>query len=158
MPQWDAVMVGAGPAGSATAAHLARAGARVLLLDRSLFPRDKPCSEYLSPGAAPLLERLGVFAEVARAVHAKLYGMKVVAPGGAVSCGRFAGRYSFALPRTTLDTILLENAARAGAVVREGVAGEGPVPGAGGGTGVGARSQSREGERLGAPGVVGRGG
>src|SRR5712692_2587421 len=155
MTQWDAVVVGAGPAGSATAAQLARAGARVLLLDRSLFPRDKPCSEYLSPGAAPLLERLGVFAEVARAVHAKLYGMKVVAPGGAVSCGRFAGRYSFALPRTTLDTILLENAARAGAVVREGVAVEDLVREAGAVTGVVARSQSGKREALRARAVVG---
>jgi flavin-dependent dehydrogenase len=47
--RWDAVVVGAGPAGSATALRLARAGAKVLLLDRASFPRDKPCSEYLSP-------------------------------------------------------------------------------------------------------------
>jgi flavin-dependent dehydrogenase len=50
--------------------------------------------------------------------------MKVVAPGGAAMCGRFRGGprpYSFALPRTTFDTILVTAAARAGAVVREGV-------------------------------------
>jgi menaquinone-9 beta-reductase len=56
---WDAVVVGAGPAGSATALLLARAGARVLLLDRARFPRDKPCSEYLSPETTRVLERLG---------------------------------------------------------------------------------------------------
>ena len=49
MTPWDAVVVGAGPAGAATALLLARAGARVALLDRARFPRDKPCSEYLSP-------------------------------------------------------------------------------------------------------------
>src|SRR2546421_2737451 len=43
MPRYDVIVVGAGPAGSTTAYHLARAGARVLLLDRARFPRDKPC-------------------------------------------------------------------------------------------------------------------
>jgi geranylgeranyl reductase family protein len=43
MERFDAVVVGAGPAGSTSAYRLARAGARVLLLDRARFPRDKPC-------------------------------------------------------------------------------------------------------------------
>ncbi len=129
MTRWDAVVAGAGPAGAATATLLARAGASVLLIDRARFPRDKPCSEYLSPETTRLLERLGggVLAEVERATHAKLYGMKVVAPSGASMYGRFAGRhgyasprpYGFALPRTTFDTILRRAAERAGAVVRE---------------------------------------
>ncbi len=124
--RWDAVVVGAGPAGATTALLLARAGASVLLVDRARFPRDKACSEYLSPATTAILERLGggVLAAVESAAHAKLYGMKVVAPGGAAMCGRFHGGprpYSFALPRTTFDTILVTAAARAGAVVREGV-------------------------------------
>jgi geranylgeranyl reductase family protein len=41
--RFDVLVVGAGPAGSATAIHLARGGARVLLADRAAFPRDKPC-------------------------------------------------------------------------------------------------------------------
>ena len=85
-------------------------------------PRHKPCSEYLSPGTTPILERLGggVLDAVEHATHAKVYGMKVVAPGGAATCGRFRGAVSFALPRATFDTILLRAAERAGAVVREG--------------------------------------
>ena len=81
MRRFDAIVVGAGPAGSATALLLARAGADVLLLDRARFPRDKPCSEYLSPETTRILERLGpdVLPEVERAAPAKLYGMKVVA-------------------------------------------------------------------------------
>jgi menaquinone-9 beta-reductase len=120
--RWDVVVAGAGPAGSATALLLARAGARVLLVDRARFPREKPCSEYLSPESTRVLERLGpdVLAAVAAAAPARLSGMKVVAPSGASVVGRFE-TFSFALPRTRFDAILL-NAARArGVEVREGV-------------------------------------
>jgi geranylgeranyl reductase family protein len=120
--RWDVVVAGAGPAGSATALLLARAGARVLLVDRARFPREKPCSEYLSPESTRVLERLGpdVLAAVAAAAPARLSGMKVVAPSGASVAGRFE-TFSFALPRTRFDAILL-NAARArGVEVREGV-------------------------------------
>jgi geranylgeranyl reductase family protein len=123
MTSWDAVVVGGGPAGSATALLLARGGARVLLLDRARFPRDKPCSEYLSPETTTVLQRLGggVLEAVAAASHARLTGMKVVAPSGAEMIGRFGDRFSFALPRTSFDTILRQAAETAGAVVREGV-------------------------------------
>ena len=120
--RWDAVVVGAGPAGSATALLLARAGARVLIIDRARFPRDKPCSEYLSPESTRVLDRLGppVLAAVAAAAPGRLTGMKVVAPSGAEVVGRFAG-FSYALPRTHFDTILRDSAVAAGAEVREGV-------------------------------------
>jgi flavin-dependent dehydrogenase len=132
MMRWDAVVVGAGPAGAATACRLAGAGARVLLIDRARFPRHKPCSEYLSPETTRLLEQLGgdVLSAVERAAPAKLYGMKVVAPNGVEMCGRFSAEhgypsprpYSFALPRITFDMILRDAAERAGAVVWEGAA------------------------------------
>src|SRR4051794_3222974 len=48
MPRFDAIVVGAGPGGSTTAYRLARAGARVCLLDRARFPRDKPCGGGLT--------------------------------------------------------------------------------------------------------------
>jgi len=132
MRRWDAVIVGAGPAGAATACHLAGAGARVLVIDRTRFPRHKPCSEYLSPETTRLLERLGgdVLSAVERAAPARLYGMKVIAPNGVEMCGRFSADhgypsprpYSFALPRITFDMILREAAERAGAVVWEDAA------------------------------------
>ena len=46
--RFDVLVVGAGPAGSATALHLARSGARVLLVDKARFPRDKPCGGGLT--------------------------------------------------------------------------------------------------------------
>ena len=56
----DVLVVGAGPAGSATTRHLARQGYRVVAVDRATFPREKACSEYMSPEAVRLLDRLGV--------------------------------------------------------------------------------------------------
>src|SRR6185295_19531585 len=57
--EWDVVVVGAGPAGATAAAHLARAGRDVLLLDRARFPRDKVCGDALIPDAIAALDRLG---------------------------------------------------------------------------------------------------
>jgi geranylgeranyl reductase family protein len=53
--RYDAIVVGAGPAGSTTAFRLARAGARVCLLDRATFPRDKPCGGGLTLRAVKAL-------------------------------------------------------------------------------------------------------
>jgi flavin-dependent dehydrogenase len=78
----------------------------------------------LSPATTDVLERLGsgILADVERTTHARLYGMKIVAPGGAAMVGRFRGAsrpYSFAVPRTAFDAILVAAAARAGALVQE---------------------------------------
>lgn len=126
MDRWDVGVVGAGPAGATTALLLARAGWSVLLVDRARFPRDKPCSEYLSPATTAILERVDgqVLGAVEGGTHAKLTGMRVIAPAGTAMCGRFRNGprpYSFALPRTVFDSLLLAAAARAGAVVRERV-------------------------------------
>src|SRR4051794_17124721 len=58
--QTDVLVVGAGPAGSATAAWLARSGIDVLLTDAAVFPRDKTCGDGLTPRAIGELERLGL--------------------------------------------------------------------------------------------------
>jgi len=128
MRVWDVLIVGAGPAGSALAARLARAGHAVLVLERAHFPREKPCSEYLSPGTLRALERLGVLEHIMAARPARLAGMKVFGPDGAVMTGRYDTDrhypapfpYALSLPRRTLDQILRDTAARAGAVVCEG--------------------------------------
>ena len=56
----DVLVVGAGPAGSATAAWCARYGLDVLLVDAESFPRDKPCGDGLTPRAIAELQALGL--------------------------------------------------------------------------------------------------
>ena len=59
MMDLDVVIVGAGPSGAVAATVLARAGARVRLLDRAAFPRDKLCGDTVNPGTLAILRRLG---------------------------------------------------------------------------------------------------
>src|SRR5260370_27551135 len=61
----DAVIVGAGPGGLATAHFLSRQGLDVLLVDRADFPRDKTCGDGLTPRALRVLDRMGILADVA---------------------------------------------------------------------------------------------
>ena len=90
------LVVGGGPAGASTAALAARGGLRVLLVDRAVFPREKPCAEYLSPEASRDLEDLGVLAEVEAAGAERLAGMRIVSDDGTAVTGRFAGDPRFA--------------------------------------------------------------
>src|SRR2546423_846111 len=156
----DDVVVGAGPAGDTTALLLARAGASGLLVDRARFPRGKPCSEYLSPATTAEVEGLGgdLLGAGERTTHARVYGMKIVAPGGAAMVGRFRGAsrpYSLALPRTSFDAILVASAAREGAEVREGVTVEALVSDGGLISGVVGRSGNGKRETYGSRIVVG---
>jgi menaquinone-9 beta-reductase len=121
----DVLVVGMGPAGSATAAHLARAGCPVLAVDRAEFPRDKACSEYLSPEAVRLLDRLGVLADLEPS-GAPLTGTTVHGPGGARLTGRFAlapvtpwRPAGLSVARRILDARLVEAARQAGAYMVE---------------------------------------
>ena len=124
----DAIVVGGGPAGASTAFALARAGARVLLLDRATFPRTKPCAEYLSPQASRVLSEMGALDSVERAGAAHLAGMTVRAPNGAILRGDFVASHGYrafrdrglALRRVLLDAILLDCARQASVEVREG--------------------------------------
>ncbi len=118
----DVLIAGAGPAGSATAFWLARAGYHVVLVDRCSFPRDKPCSEYLGPGAADRLDRIGVLDELWRRGAQPLTGTTVVTSRGSTLTGKFAQATSqrpdavgLSVTRRVLDEVLLHRALEAGA-------------------------------------------
>jgi len=122
----DVLVAGAGPAGSATATLLARAGLSVLMVDRAAFPRDKACSEYMSPEAVRILARLGVVENLEKAGAFPLEGMKVTGPRGSTAHGKFslAGYHPFrptglSISRRILDFELLAAARTAGAAVME---------------------------------------
>ncbi len=105
------LVVGAGPAGSACAQALARAGVRVVLVDQHAFPRDKVCGDGLIPDAHRALQRLGVHDEVMAQAQAAAYVACIGPRGGRVDVpGQVA-----VLPRRRLDDILKRAAERAGA-------------------------------------------
>ncbi|HWZ84772.1 MAG TPA: FAD-dependent monooxygenase [Thermoanaerobaculia bacterium] len=117
-PDRDAIIVGAGPAGSAAAAALAGAGRDVLVLEKDRFPRRKVCGEFLSGSARESLARLDALVGVANeaapiergSVHlqnGKTVAFELPAPG-------------FGISRARLDDLLARRAADLGAEVRFG--------------------------------------
>ena len=122
----DVLVAGAGPGGSAAAALLARAGLRVILVDRAGFPRDKACSEYMSPEAVRILARLGVVGALESAGAVALEGTAVTAHRGARLEGAFARAghqpvraTGLSVSRRRLDHELAGAAVRAGATLLE---------------------------------------
>ena len=76
---FDAAVVGSGPAGSVAALVLARGGARVALIDKAAFPRDKACGDAVGPRAMALLAQLGLDLDPGTT---RLGDMVVVGPAG----------------------------------------------------------------------------
>ncbi len=118
---FDLIVAGGGPAGAATAITAARHGRRVLLLDKSTFPRHKVCGEFISAESVDLLQALldaaaptllGSAPEISHAalhVDAKCVSVALRSPAVSIS-------------RLTLDQALLNAAINAGVVVRENTA------------------------------------
>lgn len=110
----DVIVAGAGPAGAMAALVLARAGARVLLIDRAAFPRAKLCGDSINPGAMAILARHGLEAPV-RARALPIIGMRLSGEGVVVRATYPAGVSGCSLERRDLDALLLEAAIAAGA-------------------------------------------
>src|SRR5919201_3316269 len=116
MPNFDVAVIGAGPGGSTAAYRLASAGARVLLVDKAVFPRDKPCGGGVTLRAARLLPFSiePVVEDVVDRIDCRLnYGTRFVR--------RASAPLAYMTQRIRLDHFLLEQAADAAAVVRQGV-------------------------------------
>ena len=119
MTTFDAAVIGAGPAGSATAALLARAGWSVALVEQQAFPRRKVCGECVAASNLALLDVLGVGSEFAERAGDELRRVAlmrgdetIVAP---LPAAAGAHRFGRALGREHLDTLLADAAAAAGA-------------------------------------------
>jgi len=109
----DVIVAGAGPAGSIAALVLARAGVRVMLVDREAMPRDRMCGDLLNPGAVGLLQSLGLDPDARRGAR-RIPAMRVSGPFGSVDAD-YAPTHGVALPRRDLDAWLLDEALQAGA-------------------------------------------
>lgn len=119
---FDVIVMGAGPAGCAAAILCAQEGLRVALLERELFPRDRP-GETLHPGIEPLLLQLGLGDALGAAGFLRHRGIWVqweselrFQPFGADESGQWSG---FQAWRATLDALLLERTQHAGVDVRQ---------------------------------------
>jgi flavin-dependent dehydrogenase len=115
--QYDLIVVGGGPAGSACAITAARAGAKVLLLEKDRFPRQKVCGEFVSPESLGLLHGLiedGRFQTCAQIVSSRIFvdNQTLILP---------VTPAAQSIPRFDLDPALFAAAQRAGVTAHEGV-------------------------------------
>ena len=118
----DALVVGAGPAGSASAILLAQAGWRVILAEQSAYPRQKVCGECISAGSLGLLDALGV-GEAFRAMagpelsRVGFIGSRALLAAEFPACSRGTYAYGRAIGRDRLDALLVERARTSGVEV-----------------------------------------
>jgi flavin-dependent dehydrogenase len=113
--EYDAVIVGARVAGASLALLLGQGGRRVLLIDRDRFPSDTLSTHVLGPQAVPLLDQLGILADVEAAGFRRMTRTRTYIDDCAFEgpCAP-AGGYGLAPRRDRLDSILIEHAVRRG--------------------------------------------
>lgn len=126
--RYDVAIAGGGPAGSAAAWRAAQTGARVVVLDKAEFPRDKPCGDGLTPRATGYLQKMGLADEIDK-FHRINRAMIFSPSQWELSFPRRPGMpdHGHGISRRELDTLLLKNAEAAGAEVRQSAEVVGPI-------------------------------
>jgi geranylgeranyl reductase family protein len=126
----DVIVVGAGPAGSATAYHLAQAGLDVLLLEKTAFPREKVCGDGFTPRAVKQILAMGIDPDPANG-WIRNQGLRIIGGGMRLELPwpELASFPDYGLVRTRedFDEILARQAQKAGARLHERTAVTGPV-------------------------------
>jgi len=112
---YDAIVVGAGPAGSTLARRLAPSGARVLLLDRSAFPRDKPCGGGVTLRAASRLDL-----DLSSVTEQTIFDVRLTYRLGRAFRRHYPQPLAYMTQRCRLDVFLAEQAAAAGVEFHDG--------------------------------------
>jgi geranylgeranyl reductase family protein len=122
----DVVVVGGGPAGSATAFWLAQAGHDVCVVERKTFPREKTCGDGLTPRAVHQLTEMGL-ADQLQAFH-RFDGLRALAHGITLELPHpVFPSHGFVARRRDLDTLVAEHAVKAGATLRQGTEAVAPI-------------------------------
>jgi menaquinone-9 beta-reductase len=126
---YDVLVVGGGPAGAAAAYVLATHGHDVLVVERKRFPRDKMCGDALTPRAVAALHQMGLAPQLA-SVH-RYTGLRTLAHGRHVAITwpehRTFPDHGHVIKRHTLDKLVLDHAAAAGATIRDGTEAVSPI-------------------------------
>lgn len=128
--RYDVLVIGGGPAGSAAAYWLAKAGHDVCLVERKTFPRDKTCGDGLTPRAVRQLADMGLEPAIA-AAHHRHDGLRALAHGITLELPwpehpEFPS-YGYVVRRRDLDGMVADQAAAAGATVRTATEAIGPL-------------------------------
>lgn len=147
----DVIVVGAGPAGSTTAYHLAQSGLDVLLLEKTAFPREKVCGDGFTPRAVKQILAMGIDPDPADG-WIRNQGLRIIGGGMRLELPwpDLASFPDYGLVRTRedFDEILARQAQKAGARLHEHTAVTGPVLDALGRiVGVSARTSDADGAR-----------
>lgn len=119
----DIIIIGAGPAGASAAVTAARAGAKVLLLERERLPREKLCSGVLSPKSTTQLASLLDLSDIRTGTSPFVIGSTdamLFVSGQYRSLCKHAEAPLFFASRPAMDMALVEQAAHLGAEVRDG--------------------------------------
>ncbi len=125
MNNYDAIVIGGGPAGSTAAATLALKGRKVVLLEKEKFPRYH-IGESLLPYGYFTMERIGVLEKMKQSAFTKKYSVQFVSPDGRASVPFYFHTHlaheaaqTWQVLRSEFDQIMLDNAREKGAVVHE---------------------------------------
>jgi flavin-dependent dehydrogenase len=127
MRNYDAIIIGGGPAGSSAAIRLAEHGINVLVLEEKRMPREKLCGEFITPECFPTLKRLGVIDRMMSAGAQKITRLSLVVASGKSVQAPISGMsdeatWAMSLSRARFDQVLFDRAREVGAACMEGFA------------------------------------